>query len=369
MTSRSAMLHVLVLLVAFMASAHAASSFIFDMDTAVEEECFLENLDARSSQNKLLFRFEILEPTTYDAVDVAIRSPTGRIVESWNKTTRAHTSQAVRESGVYHFCFSKLPASSRRITVSYAFDFLSVGSRIMTSYPASITTIEKSDPTKSTYSDMIAETTAGKPTKMAFVEFSLAGVSKGLVGEKTRIMLSFSVEYTSQLSMDMTLSHVKGGLKHPMSWESMEHHVESFQASILQGARAETGGILSFDVTDLVSDTLRTGGQSLAFSVQCDEDASARLSGMVGSPVDHWPIITYEEIGLHVMVEIAAFKTRVWDLKGQLSSILQNERSSRNVAESANSSVFSMNIIVNVVLVAMGVAQVFYVRKLLGSGY
>ncbi|KDO20150.1 hypothetical protein SPRG_13976 [Saprolegnia parasitica CBS 223.65] len=341
MTSRSVLLHALVLLVALMASAHAASSFIFDMDAAVEEECFLENLDARSSQNKLLFRFEILEPTTYDAVDVAIRSPTGRIVESWNKTTRAHTSQAVRESGVYHFCFSKLPASSRRITVSYAFDFLSVGSRIMT----------------------------GKPTKMAFVEFSLAGVSKGLVGEKTRIMLSFSVEYTSQLSMDMTLSHVKGGLKHPMSWESMEHHVESFQASILQGARAETGGILSFDVTDLVSDTLRAGGQSLAFSVQCDEDASARLSGMVGSPVDHWPIITYEEIGLHVMVEIAAFKTRVWDLKGQLSSILQNERSSRNVAESANSSVFSMNIIVNLVLVAMGVAQVFYVRKLLGSGY
>ncbi|OQR83315.1 hypothetical protein ACHHYP_14846 [Achlya hypogyna] len=380
---RSMLLHVLLVLVAFTAQVRAASSFVFDLNTPLEEECFLENLDARSSQNKLLFRFEILEPTTYDAVDVAIRSPTGRIVESWNKTARAHSTQTVRESGLYHFCFSKLPGSSRRITISYAFDFLSVGSRVLTSYPASVTSIEKAAPAKSTYTELVAETVAGKPTKMAFLEFSLAGVSQSLVQEKTRIMLVVAVEYTSKLAMDLTLSHVKGGLKHPMSWDSMEHHVESYQVtstssssidgpdqtSIVQGARAETGGDIAFDVTDLVSETLRNGGQSLAFSVQCDEDATTRLSGMVGAPVNNWPIIAYEEQGLHVMLEIAAFKSRVWDLKGQLSTILQSERSSRNVAESANSSVFSMSLLVNGVLIAMGLAQVFYVRKLLGSGY
>ncbi|OQR98508.1 hypothetical protein THRCLA_06711 [Thraustotheca clavata] len=359
----------LLVFVALVARVHATSSFIFDMVPALEEECYMENLDARSSQNKLLFRFEIIEPTTYDALSVAIRSPAGRIVDSWNRTTRGHASHTVRESGLYYFCFTKLQGSSKRITVMYAFDFLSVGSRTMTNYPASIASVDQADPTNSIYTDLEAQTVQGKPTKMGFVEFSLAGTSKALIQEKTRIMLSLSVEYTSKPSMDLTISHVKNGLEHPMSWNAMKTHIESYQSSIIQGARAETGGVISFDVTDLVSETLKNDAQSLAFSIQCDEDATARMSGMVGAPVDLWPIITYEDIGQHVMVEIAAFKSRVWDLKGQLSSILSNERHSRNVAESANSSVFSMNIVVNIVLIFMGIAQVFYVRKLLGSGY
>lgn len=39
------------------------------------QECFFEEVNARASDNKLLFRFGILEPKTYDLLDVQVRAP------------------------------------------------------------------------------------------------------------------------------------------------------------------------------------------------------------------------------------------------------------------------------------------------------
>lgn len=61
----------LVSLLLLAAGAHG-SRFQFSL-TSRTEECFLEEVNARASDNKLLFRFGILEPKAYDLLDVQVR--------------------------------------------------------------------------------------------------------------------------------------------------------------------------------------------------------------------------------------------------------------------------------------------------------
>ncbi|KAF0768575.1 hypothetical protein AaE_002768 [Aphanomyces astaci] len=107
---------------------------------------------------------------------------------------------------------------------------------------------------------------------------------------------------------------------------------------------------------------------SIVYSVQV-LNGSARLTGNAHAFVAHYPVITFEDIGLDVMREIGHFRYAVWDLKGELISIIQNERHSRNTAEAVLSRVVWGTVLTNVVLVALAVGQVLYVRTLIGTGY
>lgn len=125
------------------------------------QECFSEDVDARTTDNKLLFRFGILDAKAYDLIDVSVRArcsveggrrgecrnpskltcsldrhavcrrqiktQSQKLVKAWNRTQNDLVTTKVRESGLYALCFKKLGGSSGTISVFYSFDFISTG--------------------------------------------------------------------------------------------------------------------------------------------------------------------------------------------------------------------------------------------------
>ncbi|RHY27251.1 hypothetical protein DYB32_006909 [Aphanomyces invadans] len=90
-------------------------------------------------------------------------------------------------------------------------------------------------------------------------------------------------------------------------------------------------GLYSVCFTKTASSTIIPDYPSIVYSIQvADEGGSARLTGNAHSIMAHYPVITFEDMGLDVMREIGHFRYSVWDLKGELISIIQNERHSRN---------------------------------------
>ncbi|KDO15932.1 hypothetical protein SPRG_18531 [Saprolegnia parasitica CBS 223.65] len=78
---------------------------------------------------------------------------------------------------------------------------------------------------------------------------------------------------------------------------------------------------------------------------------------------DHWPLVTFEDVGASLWIEMLQFRQRIWDLKGKIGSIVQHERTSRNAAESALARFVYVALLGNVVLISMALAQVYYVQK------
>jgi hypothetical protein len=89
-------------------------------------------VNARTTNNYLLFLFGLVEPSSSDFIDVQIRSPTGQIVQSWNKTQANHATMIVRESGLYHLCFIKRTGASKELILYYSFDLISTGESLTT---------------------------------------------------------------------------------------------------------------------------------------------------------------------------------------------------------------------------------------------
>ncbi|RQM21786.1 hypothetical protein B5M09_008790 [Aphanomyces astaci] len=207
-------------------SVDASSYFVFDLVDTEEEDVV-----SRSVNSDIFLHFEILEPLATDAIDVRLTSPSGRDVQAWPLSKGNHSSILVRESGLYTVCFTKTASSSRRLSILYAFDHASIGSRTLTRLPASTSTIVRAKPDETSYTELNLETSANYP--------------------------------------------------------------------------------------------------SIVYSVQV-LNGSARLTGNAHAFVAHYPVITFEDIGLDVMREIGHFRYAVWDLKGELISIIQNERHSRN---------------------------------------
>ncbi|POM67849.1 hypothetical protein PHPALM_16070 [Phytophthora palmivora] len=134
----------LLLFVCALPNTHA-SRFQFTL-TSRSEECFMEAVNARSSNNKVLFRFGILEPKSYDLVDVVVKNPSQREVLTWKADQNNHGTATVRESGLYHLCFRKLKGASSTITLFYSFDFISTGVRSLTLVPNIAATVSKDAP-------------------------------------------------------------------------------------------------------------------------------------------------------------------------------------------------------------------------------
>ncbi|ETV91515.1 hypothetical protein, variant 1 [Aphanomyces invadans] len=352
-------------------TANASSYFVFDLDDT-EEDCYTEDVVSRSVNSDVFLHFEILEPAVTDAVDVQLTSPSGRGIQAWSGSKGNHTSILVRESGLYSVCFTKTASSSRRLSILYAFDHASIGSRTLTRYPASVSTILREKPDETTYTELNLETAAnGDVQSMGLVQFVFSGVSKSIIHDNTRIMMSFSVEYASVADLGLSVALVAGGLKHPSTWNAMSEHVLAFSGKVTQTMGAKTGGTVFFDITDDVTAAMNAEDYpSIVYSIQvADEGGSARLTGNAHSIMAHYPVITFEDMGLDVMREIGHFRYSVWDLKGELISIIQNERHSRNTAETVQSRVVWGTVLTNIVLLSLAIGQVLYVRNLIGTGY
>ncbi|CAK4100250.1 unnamed protein product [Aphanomyces euteiches] len=320
-------------------SATGSSYFVFDLPDD-QEDCYVEDVVSRSVHSDIFLHFEILEPEVYDSLDVRLISPSGREVRSWQNIKHNHSDISVRESGLYSLCFNKTASSSRRLSILYAFDFASVGTRTLTRYPASVATIQRDKPEETKYTELRLSTDSdGTVQSMGLVQFVFSGVSKSIIHDNTR-------------------------------WTAMADHLSKFRDNVIHGIGGTTGGTLFFDITDDVTAALQANEYpTLTYSIQLESEGYARLSGNDQKFMSHFPTITFEDMGLNVMREIAQFRYAVWDLKGELISIIHNERHSRNTAEAVQSRLVFSSIVTNVVLIALAIGQIVYVRRLIGTGY
>ena len=84
-------------------------------------------MDARSTANRMLFRYNIIRPSIDDFIDVKIVSPSGRTLDQWNQSQSEHSISTIRENGLFSFCFKKRQRSKNYLQVSFLVDFISTG--------------------------------------------------------------------------------------------------------------------------------------------------------------------------------------------------------------------------------------------------
>jgi len=345
------------------------SRFTFSLPSR-SEECFLEEVDARTSDNKILFRFGVLDPAAYDIMDVVIKTPSLKTVQSWNRTQSNHVTTTVRESGLYHLCFKKLGGSSQDFNVFYSFDFISTGSVSLILYPNVAATVAKSNPDETIYTAMTLTTNKGEASTLGVMEFDLQGVSASLIHSNTRVQLMLSVDSVSKEKVDIAVGLFPRKLTYPLSWNSLGNFVKGeYKDRVIDNAVTEMGSHLTFDITELFSSKVTIQQETLTFVIYTHEDAEASVFGMSYVTPDYYPQIVVEDLGLDLMREVAYFKETVFTLRGDITYILHKERGSRNAAESANSRVKWLSLLTNVVLVGIAFAQVVYIRSMLESSY
>ncbi|ETV91520.1 hypothetical protein, variant 1 [Aphanomyces invadans] len=344
-------------LVSCFSSVGAGSSFAFDLD-GNQEECFREDIVPRSLHSDLFVHFELLEPRRpTDALNVKVVSPSGVTITTWTHATANHTSLNVRESGLYSLCFTSAPGSKAQQRVLYVVDVVTYGTRSLTRDPTVIATLIQQFPDKPNPSTLMLATERGVPVSMGVVEYSFAGISVHALHENTRVIASFSVDFASKPGIEVTLAAIPGNrVVHPPTWTSMTTHIDSFYDRVItnHGVLASTGGSLFFDITDTVRaataarETLSKEAEvdnaspsTVAFTIQVAEDGEVRLAGGAHAGSDasvpasfvmqhRRPTLSLEDLGLPVLQLIGRFRYAVWDLKGELVSIVQNERRSRD---------------------------------------
>ncbi|OQR95474.1 hypothetical protein THRCLA_07836 [Thraustotheca clavata] len=348
---------------------NAGSRFVFTLDASASDsnpECFYELLDARATQNRLLFRYELVQGDNFDAVNAFIQTPTGRIAEKWDYSKTGHIALQVRESGLYRFCFVHAGISSQ-LSVLYAFEFLLAGSRTFTVYPSRAIT-------KGTEYDVSASLTVATSKmqeSIGLMSFSFAGVSPSIVDPKTRIYLSLSVK-TANISKLELISLPSATLPAEVIWM----YLEGAPKDSTYTQHCESGGIVVFDITDIAVDTIKKQKPTLTLAIFSYDVGFAELYSMSQVAADHWPLVTFEgltivenhsyitlDVGTTLWIEMMQFRHRVWDLKGKIGVIVQHERVSHYAAQSANTRLIYVGVIINLVLIGMGIAQVYYIQQ------
>ncbi|KAL4086629.1 hypothetical protein PRIC1_013691 [Phytophthora ramorum] len=359
----------LLLCVCLLPSSHA-SRFQFTL-TSRSEECFMEEVNARASDNKVLFRFGVLEPKSYDLVDVVVRNPSQREVLTWKAEQNNFGTATVRESGLYHLCFRKLKGASSTMTLFYSFDFISTGARSLTLVPNVAATVSKDAPTVPAYTQMAVTTTNGQATKMGILEFDLVGVSRSIIRGNTRVKLLLTVDsITDGQQVDIALALLPERMQYPVTWETLNGYATGgYRDHVIDNAVTELGSHVGFDITEIFERKLDGKTETVAFSIHAHENSDAVVFGIHHVAEDYFPQIVVEDLGLELMHEVAFFKESVFTLRGDISFVKHRERLSRDAAESTNSRVKWMSMITNVVLVGIAFGQVIYIRSMLESGY
>ncbi|CAI5746600.1 unnamed protein product [Peronospora destructor] len=363
-------LAVALLLCVYMPHAIHASRFEFTL-TSRSEECFLEKVDARASNNKVLYRFGILEPKSYDLVNVVVKNPSQREVMAWKSEQTNFGTATVRESGLYHLCFHKLKGASSKMTLFYSFDFISTGSRTLTLMPNTAATISKDAPTVLADARVEVATVDGQVTKMGILEFDLAGVSPSITHNKTRVKLLLTVDSIANGKfVDIVLALLPNHLQSSVTWETLGSYATGgYHDHVYDSAGTEIGSHVAYDITEIFESKLNDQTGTIAFSIHADGNSEAAVFGIYHASKDHFPQIVVEDVGLELMHEVAYFKESVFTLRGDMSFLKHRERLSRDAAESTNSRVKWMSLITNVVLVGIAFGQVVYIRSMLESGH
>lgn len=87
-------------------------------------------MNARTTTNRMLFRCNVHQASKYDMLQVAVKSPSGIVLNTWKDTQGEHYVTTVRENGLYSFCFRKMQYAKKHLKVYFAVEFISTGSLV-----------------------------------------------------------------------------------------------------------------------------------------------------------------------------------------------------------------------------------------------
>ncbi|RHY97624.1 hypothetical protein DYB35_006662 [Aphanomyces astaci] len=184
------------------------------------------------------------------------------------------------------------------------------------------------------------------------------------------VIASFAVDFASKPGIEVTLAAIP------------DHRLSFYDRVISNhGVMASTGGSLLFDIADVVRGTYTSMRVlvhlSTSHQIQVAEDGDVRLAagardnGEYATPSESFlirrrrPTLSVEDLGLPVLQSIGRFRYAVWDLKGELISIIQHER---RTAESVQDRLVVGAVLTNALWVGAALYQVLYVRRLLARG-
>ena len=268
------------------------------------EECFMEEMHARSTANRMLFRFNLVQPESYDALDVRIVSPSKRDIKSWTGVKNGQYVEGVRDNGLYKFCFRKRQGSHNRVRVYFHLDFINAGSKTLTSYPITIASVSKSRPSET---DMYLQIGGGLE-RVGFFDFDLHDVSPSIIHDNTRVMIQLSVEFASVPDQEVILTEVSPkDFKHPLTYSSMESVILDSQRGAIDYSDASSGQGMYFDVTDVVEHALDTKQQSICFQIHSKADGAIKISGTSQAAIGHWPTLVFEGILKNCVYNVTPF--------------------------------------------------------------
>ncbi|KAH9125611.1 hypothetical protein LEN26_007458 [Aphanomyces euteiches] len=346
-----------VLLVAV--SVSGGSRFLFSLQ-ARSTDCFYELLDTRTTSNRLLVRFEVVDGTSAaDAMDVRIETPTGRTVASWTETTTGYWSHAERESGLYKFCFVHRGTSSK-LAVFVNIEFLTATDRSLTIYPTTALTVT---PLGNKFDrldlDVLAQQTS-VPSK-GLIIFSIQGMSLALLANNATMRHLVSISIDTTTASQVFLTPLLSVPSRPFEWRWLDamQQVERQQHDV-----AQPQSVAVFDVSAFVREALLKEASSVAFLLHSNGGHTRAFSMATVAP-DHWPLLTVEAVDQAVEFELRAFQSKLWVLRGQLSLLRHHERVSHQAAASTQPRLFVSTVVVDAILIAIGIAQVVYVNRLL----
>lgn len=313
----------------------------------------------------MLFRFNIIEPTTSDFVDVQIKGPTGRVVSSWNETNSEHYQESIKENGLYSFCFRRRQNAKKKLQIYFLLDVISAGSIILRSYPDQVGTVEKTNPKQ--FNTMMVRVKGEE--SYGILSFDLHDVASGILHDNTRAVIQLFVEFSEKDDREIQILHIPTeSANEPFTYDMLSSMKLSHA---IDYSDCKTGSAVQLDVTEEIEDILKNGDTQVAFLLKSTNDHQDQVSlfSMTHASPEQWPQLIFEDTGIETMHEIANFKSYVFELRGEVSYILQKERLSRDAAESVNSRIKWTALMINIVLVGVALGQIFYVRNLLETGY
>nr|CCA13881.1 conserved hypothetical protein [Albugo laibachii Nc14] len=343
-----------------------SSSRIAFQVSANNHECFYEENAARASTTLMTMRFGVLKGSKNDKLAVAIHSPSGRILSNWTDTQAEHTTSQLHEFGMYSICYRRL-GGSYKINVFHTVELIPSGIGVFLLYPATTATLQKRNPAAADYGIFQASDDE-KGLQFGIVDFNLESLSPSMINDRSRAFLSLSIRYNSTSDVRLQVAHMTDSVQYPLEWSQFKSHIENLSQREIDEDHATSGSHTSFDITEYIEHAMKEGKNAITLTIHA-KGGSIAIDGMSHTPASLYPRILIEEEEIHSLLHIKYLKTRILDLRGEISYIIQREEHSRDAAESTNSRVKWFSLIINAFLMCIAIIQVLYVRKILEGGY
>lgn len=213
----------------------------------------------------MTMRFGILKGSKNDKLAVAIHSPSGRVIKSWNATQAEHTTSVLHEFGMYAICYRRIQGSYK-INVFHTVEIIPSGIAVILLYPTMTATLQKRNLAGANYT-IFQTSDDEKDMQFGITEFNIESLSPSMITDRTRALLSLSVRYNSTSNVVLQVAHMTDTTQYPLKWSQFESHIENLSRREIDRDQAASGNHVYFDITESIEEAIKDGKRALTLTV------------------------------------------------------------------------------------------------------